>query len=84
MLTRAVVLSRPDPADNRRRIYLLDCGHEITRRYTATGKRIAVCGLCDTADELERQINLIRARNAALDAGEYERADRLAAILTGD
>lgn len=48
MLYRRVVDWQPDPRDNQRRIYTLDCGHRVSRR-TYGNKRRALCEICGEA-----------------------------------
>jgi hypothetical protein len=44
-MRRRIVASRPDPDDSKRRIYTLDCGHDVSRR-TKYGKSWTLCGHC--------------------------------------
>lgn len=50
MIRRAVVAAGADPADGRRRLYRLECGHTISRR-TNGSKRWALCGHCEDRED---------------------------------
>ncbi len=45
MIPRDIKGFSPDPQDNTRRIYKLECGHSVIRRTNAS-KRKALCGFC--------------------------------------
>jgi hypothetical protein len=45
-MRRKVARSISDPSDNKRRIYMLDCGHHVSRR-GASDKRWCECLTCD-------------------------------------
>lgn len=42
---RRVVSSQPEPGQTKRWLFVLDCGHTVSRR-TNGAKRRALCGLC--------------------------------------
>lgn len=42
---RAIVDVRRDPADKKRHLYMLDCGHKVSRRANSV-KQWAMCGHC--------------------------------------
>jgi hypothetical protein len=46
LVRRAVVRSTSDPSDNKRRIYMLECGHSVSRR-GASDKRWCECTKCE-------------------------------------
>lgn len=45
-MRKAVVRSTRDPSDIKRRIYMLDCGHHVSRRGIAE-KRFCECMECE-------------------------------------
>jgi hypothetical protein len=45
-VTRRVLSEAPDPYDPKRKIYLLTCGHRVSRRRGGRAKAWCHCGFC--------------------------------------